>query len=209
MEDKIRLIYLDEEDSWLSQAHAVLSNDFDFYVPEELPKNIEDLWNVLHEFGPQVALIDYRLNDSGIISYTGDEVAAELHRHNKHFPVIIITSYEDNALMECKEVQIIRGKELLIDQSQISKLKSIIKTAVNQYNARKVLAESVILGTQEKLSKGEKLTDNEVTSKFDAELYLSELDLDSNIRAQMITNQSDRTLDEMLSVAREILEMHK
>ena len=45
--------------------------------------------------------------------------------------------------------------------------------------------------------------------KFEAELYLSELDLDSNVHTNLITNSSNRTLDELLSMARQIVEIHK
>ena len=44
MSDKIRLIYLDEEESWQSQAYSVLKNDFQLLIPQYMPHNIEDIW---------------------------------------------------------------------------------------------------------------------------------------------------------------------
>ena len=51
---------------------------------------------------------------------------------------------ESNALIECKEAQIIRGKELFTDANQYEKLKSIITANVNNYNSRKASAENII-----------------------------------------------------------------
>ena len=123
--------------------------------------------------------------------------------------MFIITSYEDNALKECKEAQIIRGKELFTDAKQYEKLKSIIKANVNNYNKRKELAENTIKKLQDKVSNGESMTSKESADKFEAELYLSELDLDNSIRFDLITSKSNDTLEELLKVAKSIVDLHK
>lgn len=209
MAEKIRLVYLDEEQGWQSQAYAALNADFDLHIPECLPRNIECLWTEIKGFNADAILIDYRLNESGEVAYTGDEVIKEIHKHNKHLPTFIITSYEDNALIECKEAQIIRGKELLADADKVIKLKHIITASVNKYEARKLSAEAVIMSLQTKVQKGENLSSDDETNKFDAELYLSELDLDSNVRADLITSKSNRDIEDMLNMAKELIEMHK
>lgn len=209
MAEKIRLVYLDEEQGWQSQAYAALNIDFELHIPECLPRNIECLWSEIKDFNADAILIDYRLNESGEVAYTGDEVIKEIHKHNKHLPMFIITSYEDNALIECKEAQIIRGKELLADADKVIKLKHIITASVNKYNARKLSAEDVIISLQTKVQKGESLSNDDETNKFDAELYLSELDLDSNVRANLITSKSNRDIEDMLNMAKVLIEMHK
>ena len=209
MTDKIRLVYLDEEESWQSQAYSVLKNDFQLHIPQYMPHNIEDIWPEVCEFDAQAVLIDYRLNDTGKVSYSGDDVIRELHRHNKHLPMFIITSFEDNALIECKEAQIIRGKELFTDATQYEKLKSIITANVNNYNSRKETAENTIKKLQDKVSEGEKLTSEESAVKFEAELYLSELDLDNGVRLDLITGRSNDTLEELLKAAQSIIDLHK
>lgn len=209
MAEKIRLVYLDEEQGWQSQAYAALNIDFELHIPECLPRNIECLWSEIKDFNADAILIDYRLNESGGVAYTGDEVIKEIHKHNKHLPMFIITSYEDNALIECKEAQIIRGKELLADADKVIKLKHIITASVNKYNARKLSAEDVIISLQAKVQKGESLSNDDETNKFDAELYLSELDLDSNVRANLITSKSNRDIEDILNMAKVLIEMHK
>ena len=209
MNDKIRLVYLDEEESWQSQAHSVLKNDFQLHIPQYMPHNIEDIWQDTCKFDAQVVLIDYRLNNTGKVSYTGDDVIRVLHRHNKHLPMFIITSYEDNALKECKEAQIIRGKELFTDANQYEKLKSIITANVNNYNNRKESAEKIIKRLQNKVTNGESLTSEESAAKFEAELYLSELDLDNSVRFDLITSKSNDTLEELLKAAQSIINLHK
>ena len=209
MTEKIRLVYLDEEQGWQSLAHAVLNNDFDLYIPEKLPQNLEELWPDIKEFNADAILIDYRLNESGEVAYTGDEVIKEIHKHNKHLPMFIITSYEDNALIECIEAQIIRGKELLAESNKFIKLKNIIIAGVNKYQYHKSIAEATIIALQEKTQKGESWSKNDENKKFEAELYLSELDLDSNVRADFITSKCNKNIEEMLDLARQLIKEHK
>lgn len=209
MKNKIRLTYIDEELSWQSQVYAALNSDFDLNIPETLPRELENLWPLLVEHNPQAILIDYRLNDSGKVSYTGDEVIKEFHKHNKHLPMFIITSYEDNALIECREAQIIRGKELITEANQVIKLKNIIIANVNNYEARKRAAENIIQSLQEKIMKGEELTSIEETEKFNAELYLSELDLDSNLQNDLITNRCNRNIEKLLEKADQLINKYQ
>lgn len=209
MSDKIRLIYWDEEPSWQSQVHAALNEYFELIIPEELPLDLQSLWSTVLEYGAQAILVDYRLNGSGIVSYTGDEVIREIHRHNKHLPAFIITSFEENAIMECREAQIIRGKELITKADETSKLVNIITSGVNRYEIQKNSAEGVLIRLEDKLSKGISLSDSDELNKFEAEMYLAELDMDSGARNQMITIGSERNLIEMLALAREIVDLHK
>ena len=120
--------------------------------------------------------------------------------------MFIITSFESNALIECKEAQIIRGKELFTDANQYEKLKSIITANVNNYNSRKASAENIIKHLQDKVSKGENLTNEESVARFEAELYLSE---DNSVHADLITSKSNETLEELLKVAQSIVDLHK
>ena len=209
MSDKIRLIYWDEEPSWQSQVHAALNEYFELIIPEELPLDVQSLWNTVLEYGAQAILVDYRLNGSGIVSYTGDEVIREIHKHNKHLPAFIITSFEENAIVECREAQIIRGKELITKVDETSKLVNIITSGVNRYEIQKNSAEGVLIKLEDKLSKGISLSDSDELNKFEAEMYLAELDMDSGARNQMITIGSERNLIEMLALAREIVDLHK
>ena len=77
------------------------------------------------------------------------------------------------------------------------------------YEKKKAESENVICALQEKISAGEKLSDKEEADRYDAELYLSELDLDSSARGILINTRTLKDIDEMLSLARTIVEKHK
>lgn len=202
-----KVIYLDEEQGWHSTVHEVLSEKYDLSIPESLPHNIEEIWPLVGD--SQIVIADYRLNGDGVLSYTGDEVAKEIHKHNKHLPVFIITSFEDNAIQECTETQIIRGKEMFTDTKLLDKLCLMIEAAVSRYDREKSKCESRIRNFQEKIERGEVLTPQEDADRFDAELYLSELDLDSSCRSNLMNRGTFKEIDEMISLARTIVANHR
>lgn len=199
----IKVIYIDEEAGWQSTAHAALSDKYDIHIPELLPKNVSDIWSEVKD--NQVAVIDYRLNESGQVAYTGDDVVREIHKHNKYFPAIIITSYEDNAIQECTATQTIRGKELFNSPEDLKKLCHMIDSAVAIYEKRKKSCEDTICAIQEKIAAGETLTEQEEADRYDAEQYLSELNLDSSARGILINTKTLKDIDAMLSLARTIV----
>lgn len=203
----IKVVYIDEEAGWQSTAHAALSDKYDMYIPETLPQKVADIWNEVRD--SQVAVIDYRLNESGQVAYTGDDVVREIHKHNKYFPAIIITSYEDNAIQECTAIQTIRGKELFNSSEDLKKLCHMIDSAAAIYDKRKKISEDTICAIQEKIVAGETLTEKEEADRYDAEQYLSELDLDSSARGILINTKTLKDIDEMLSLARTIVAKHE
>lgn len=203
----IKVVYIDEEAGWQSTAYAALSDKYYMYIPETLPQKVADIWNEVRD--SQVAVIDYRLNESGQVAYTGDDVVREIHKHNKYFPAIIITSYEDNAIQECTAIQTIRGKELFNSSEDLKKLCHMIDSAAAIYDKRKKSSEDVICAIQEKIAAGETLTEKEEADRYDAEQYLSELDLDSSARGILINTKTLKDIDEMLSLARTIVAKHE
>jgi len=202
-----RIVYLDEETGWQSSFYAAFSEKFDIDIPEILPPDVLNIWDLVCD--AQVVIADYRLNGDGRLSYTGDDVAKVIHQHNKHLPIFIITSYEDNAIQTCKEVQIIRDKIMFNTPESQEKLCHMINAAVNIYDTKKSDCEATIANINSKIDAGEKLTPTDEADRFDAELYLAELNLDSSARANLIATDSSKILREMLEIARSISEKNK
>lgn len=203
----VKIVYLDEESGWQSSFHAAFSDKFETEIPETLPKNVSEVWDLVCD--AQVVITDFRLNGEGTVAYTGDDVARVVHKHNKHLPVFIVTSYEDNAIQSCREVKVIRGKDIFTNPESQEKLCHMIDAAISIYDEKKKNSEDTIARINEKIAAGEHLTPEDEADRFDAELYLAELNSDSSVRANLITSNSSNTLKELLDIARSISENHK
>lgn len=203
----IKLAYLDEETGWQSTFFYTFSPKYDLIIPEVLPKNVNDIWENVKD--SQIVVTDFRLNGSGMLSYTGDDVAKVIHKHNKHLPVLVITSYENNAVQECEETKIIRDKDMFSKPAGLEVFRNIIDTAVNIYDKKKVEAERIIKEYQSLIAEGKALSPQDEAARFDAELYISELDLDSSARANLISSGSAKDLKEILGLAQTIVSKYK
>ena len=208
MEDKIKLCYLDEQEQWQYMAHQKLGNDFDLRMLEQsqFPNDVSNIWSIIFDMNVDVVIVDYKLNESGILPYTGDQVIHEIRKHNLHLPVFMITSFELNALQESEEVQVIRGKDMLANPEKFDLLKTLIISSVNKYRTKKEKCEELIYKLASKIDAGETLSEEEEANKFDAELYLSELDLDSGFRKHLISQDASQKLSDMVNLAHSILE---
>ncbi|MCQ2053234.1 MAG: hypothetical protein MJZ03_04805 [archaeon] len=207
MNNKYRIVYLDEEVGWQTTAYTALHDEFDMCIPESMPKSVKEVWSLINEFDAQAVILDYRLNDAGTVSYTGDDVVKEIRKHNEYLPVFIITSYEDDAILECKETQSIRGKYMIKDA--INTLINMVKAGIGLYNQKKEEANRLLTSLQEKMDRKESLSECEIADKFDMELFLSKLDKDSSVRGNMIQSNTFAKLDEMISLAKEIVANYK
>lgn len=200
----IKVAYIDTDIGWQSIVFETLTDKYLLSIPEILPRNISDIWEEVCD--NQIALVAFCLNGNGKVSYTGDDVAREILKHNKHFPIIIITSYVDDAIRECSEVKNIWEKDLITDPEKRHRLCLLIDSVVSIYDRKKSDCETRIRACQEKLKNGEKLSPLEEKDRFEAELYLSELDLDASIRSELIATRTADALEEMLRLAREIVD---
>lgn len=190
------------------EAYRNFKDEFEVHIVEidQFPKEVSGIWQTITEADADAVIVDYRLNESGVLPYTGESVLREIRKHNQYLPVFMVTSYEDNAIQECDEVQIIRGKNVLNTAENLSKFKHLIKAAVERYQNKKAECEETILTLSRKIDKGESLTETENAAKFDAELYLASLDLDSSVRANMINQKTSQQMTDMLQLAKSIVE---
>ena len=65
MNDKIRLVYLDEDEGWQSQAHSILKNDFQLHIPQYMPQKYRRYLAGDMRIRCNKLAFDYRLNNTG------------------------------------------------------------------------------------------------------------------------------------------------
>lgn len=193
--NKYKIGYLDEEESWNLQAWTSLKNDFDLFI-FKLPIQLSDIWAKVQEQELDAMIIDYKLYSSGVVSYDGNEVIKEIASHNSHFPMILMTSYQTDAVKNSTEVLSIRGKEIL-NNSKDKELEifiQILKAKIDNYYSHKKTNIDILL----KLNTKDKLTAVEEAEKFKAELYLSELDIDNSVAPNMLSSAYSSQLRDLL-----------
>lgn len=191
--------FLDEEEQWRLTARDGLISDFKVEILD-LPQSSEQIWSVIIEKKLDALIVDFRLFESGEVTYTGDDIITEVQRHNRHFPLFIMTSYENDAFSQCEDVLIIRDKNMFQNEEELSRFKLTLKGRIDAYYKKEKQYQQRLL----ELNKLEVLTRQQKEEKFEIELYLSELDLDNAPALNLLSSGYSESLESILKLAREI-----
>jgi len=97
---------------------------------------IEELMKTVYDSGISLLVIDFKLAESGIVTFDGDEVQRRLFESKYGFPYIFFTSHIPDARAKVDDIRNIMDKGMLNDASDIDLLVETITKAVNQYTGR-------------------------------------------------------------------------
>lgn len=190
MESKYKIGFLDEDINQVKLYRRKL-RDFGFdVVGYEFTKgmSLEELMNQVYNSDIDLLMIDFRLNESNIVPFNGDEVERHVYENKPLFPHIIFTNKVDQAEPDVDDIKIIFDKEIVfpddngednpktkhfinvltksIEQYQrhIEKRKQIISELIGKENKEGLSIEekNLLLATQRELLSLDKMTILEV-----------------------------------------------
>lgn len=150
--------------------------------------SLEELMHQVYDSDIDLLMIDYRLNESNIVPFNGDEVERHVYENKPLFPHIIFTNKVDQAEPDVDDIKIIFDKEIVfpddngednpktkhfinvltksIEQYQrhIEKRKQIISELIDKENKEGLSIEekNILLATQRELLSLDKMTILEV-----------------------------------------------
>lgn len=115
--------------------------------------SIESIIEEFEENSIDCLIIDYLLDESGDLSFTGDRLVDEIHIKRPYFPLIVLTSYEDDALDNISEVNIVNDKDKYMNKG-VETFKKKITNLIEQYknnisNKEKRLSELLQINLKE------------------------------------------------------------
>ena len=197
--------YLDEEEQWKLTVRSSLKSDFNI-VLLDLPEKTSEIWRIVEEENLDALIVDFRLFESGKVTYNGNDVVKDIRSHNLHLPMFVITSYEDNAIELCEDVFIVRDKEMLTDTQKLSLFKKMLSRAINTYNHQILEANETILELNRKLEKGISLSAEEEEKRFRAERFLAELNIPDSFDSNMLTSAYSSQLQSLIDAANKIVD---
>ena len=98
----IRLGYLDENKGNRNTFYRVFKKDFDVVMLDDFAKvfTLDLLLKEIDKQEIQVLAVDYKLADSGVVQYDGDQVLNAINERKRYFPVFMMTSYVDAAIQK-------------------------------------------------------------------------------------------------------------
>lgn len=200
--------FLDENKGVRNTFYRRFHKNFEVVMLDD-PRRIETLDMLIEEIdvlGIDALAVDYRLADTGWISYNGDEVIDALWEKKRYFPVFMLTSYSGDAIKKINNAFLVNDKEVFSDDIELPVLFSKIESSIISYAKTVQVLESRIRDLEAKQDSENKLLDSEEEELLKLRVEMHAINpKDNPITPDMMTTSAVFDLRELVSMSREML----
>jgi len=133
---KYKIAYIDEADTWLNTFYQTFKRDFEIVkIKVDINSSVNSIVETLFSQPLDAVVTDYLLEEEGEVSFNGNMIVDKIKEDRPHFPIIMLTSHEPQAISHMDDVHIIYGKSILDGESEdeLVLLKSKIKSNIENY----------------------------------------------------------------------------
>lgn len=139
---KYKVAYIDESSADIRRFQRFARNYFEV-VPILPEKSLEVTTSTILEGNVDAVIADFDLSEQDeTIHYTGADLVSSILDHREAFPVFILTSYEDDAVSQGDDVNIVYEKN---EMTNGEKFLERVKTQIEKYYHKLESAENRLL----------------------------------------------------------------
>ena len=205
MSKKYRIGYLDEDEGYQAKFYQAFKNEFDIKIlPIENINNVYDVLRFINDEELDALVVDYRLADSGQLTFNGDSVVDLINSQKKYFPLVMLTSYAQDAIAHMEDVYIVKDKEEI--ESSANLFLKQLETAIDRYQTKIITAENKI----KELSEKKVLSIQEEEELLRLHIFMNEVDPEANqLPASLLTSSAINNISDLVKESKELLSIHK
>ena len=205
MSKKYRIGYLDEDEGYQAKFYQAFKNEFDIKIlPIENINNVYDVLRFINDEELDALVVDYRLADSGQLTFNGDSVVDLINSQKKYFPFVMLTSYAQDAIAHMEDVYIVKDKEEI--ESSANLFLKQLETAIDRYQTKIITAENKI----KELSEKKVLSIQEEEELLRLHIFMNEVDPEANqLPASLLTSSAINNISDLVKESKELLSILK
>lgn len=206
---KYKIAYIDEDDGWLNTFYQTFKNDFDILkIKADASTTLDNIVSTVFEKGMDGIITDYLLDETGEVEFNGNQIVDAIRDYKPHFPALMLTAHEPQAISQTEDVNIINGKDILDGENEkrLAILKVKIKSNIDRYyeliaNTQNRIEELTKKRNEDALEANE---EEELTKLF---ILIDELEPEGKeIPANLIKKEAITKLNIFVDQTREILD---
>ncbi len=208
MEEKIKLGYLDEDYSNRVLFYDSFNGPFDVVMFDKFEKigTLDDLMAEIENSKIDVLAVDYKMAESGVVTYNGNEVVNMLYERKRYFPVFMITSHITTAVNNMNDVFLINDKNSIYKSENLPNAIQKIEGAVLAYRRRLKGIEARCQYLENKQMSEEGLNQDEENELLRLHVEQSAIDPKASpLNPDMLQTQPIKELQELVKNTRELL----
>ena len=209
MEEKIKLGYLDEDYTNRGLFYNNFKDYFEVFMFDMFDdiRTLEELMEKIEESEIDVLAVDYKMAESGVVTYNGNEVVDMLYKRKRYFPVFMITSHITRAMNNMNDVFLINDKDCIYKPDMLPGIVQKIKGAVASYRRRVAEIDDRCRCLESKQNSDEGLTPPEENELLSLHVEQNAIDPKGNpLSPDKLQTQSLKELQELVKNSRELLE---
>ena len=205
MSKKYRIGYLDEDEGYQAKFYQAFKNEFDIKIlPIENINNVYDVLRFINDEELDALFVDYRLAYSGQLTFNGDSVVDLINSQKKYFPLVMLTSYAQDAIAHMEDVYIVKDKEEI--ESSANLFLKQLETAIDRYQTKIITAENKI----KELSEKKVLSIQEEEELLRLHIFMNEVDPEANqLPASLLTSSAINNISDLVKESKELLSILK
>lgn len=205
MSKKYRIGYLDEDEGYQAKFYQAFKNEFDIKIlPIENINNVYDVLRFINDEELDALVVDYRLADFGQLTFNGDSVVDLINSQKKYFPLVMLTSYAQDAIAHMEDVYIVKDKEEI--ESSANLFLKQLETAIDRYQTKIITAENKI----KELSEKKVLSIQEEEELLRLHIFMNEVDPEANqLPASLLTSSAINNISDLVKESKELLSILK
>ena len=205
MSKKYRIGYLDEDEGYQAKFYQAFKNEFDIKIlPIENINNVYDVLRFINDEELDALVVDYRLADSGQLTFNGDSVVDLINSQKKYFPLVMLTSYAQDAIAHMEDVYIVKDIEEI--ESSANLFLKQLETAIDRYQTKIITAENKI----KELSEKKVLSIQEEEELLRLHIFMNEVDPEANqLPASLLTSSAINNISDLVKESKELLSILK
>ncbi|MDM8551272.1 hypothetical protein QUF72_14400 [Desulfobacterales bacterium HSG2] len=201
----VRIGYIDER-TWQNTFRQFFKNDFDIVLFDINEKtDVDSLTDDIFERDIDMLVIDFRLESA---NFNGDTLVDKIQERNLYYPMIILTSYESEAIEHLANANLVNGKDMLDgDNPKPGILKQKMLKIAGDYK-RKVSESERQLEFLEKKRVKEGLSPNEEDLYVELNNFLDKtVAAKKHLSRTFYSEDTNKKLDDLIGKMEHLLEM--
>lgn len=202
-----RLGFIDEDRSQRNQFYQTFKADFEVCnIEAAAGDTVEKLVSEALTNHVELLLVDYQM--SHVLGFNGDSIARMMSEVNPYFPVMIFTSYEEEALDFVDDANKVYGKDIWSgdDEAELQVFKKKINTLINSYNNR-INEASETLSRLKAKKDSEGLTPEEEDRYMELNVFLEQVaNKGGHLPRTFYSQETNKKLDVLLEKTEQLLD---
>ncbi len=204
-----KIAHIDENAAAINNFYQNFKTDFEILkIKVDANSTIDLIIQESFDNHVDAIVVDYMLDEEGDVNFNGNLIFDKIRKIRPHFPIVMLTSHEPQAIDHMEDVHIIYSKDILDGESEdeLEIFKAKLKSNIERYyskiqNTEKSIEDLVKKKNEQGL---EPLEEEDLTNLF---ILMDELEPEGKeIPVNLMQKESITKLNDFVAKTKEILE---